>query len=89
MSRPPPQILKQKTIGASWRQITITAGEGLWAVVYQDQPFGYISEIIDIARAKDRKYPKTVFPHPGHAENLARKLNHWFETEDFSVRKIL
>jgi hypothetical protein len=89
MSRRPPQILLQQMLGTTWKQLTIVESQGLWAVVYQDQPFGYRTEQMGVADLPDRKYPKTVFPNPGHAVNLARKLNRWFETEDFTVKKIL
>jgi hypothetical protein len=76
-------------LGNTWKEITLTESQGLWAVLYQDQPFGLRTQQIDMVRDSGRKYPKTVFPNPGHAKNLACKLNHWFDSEQFSVRKIL
>jgi hypothetical protein len=89
MSRPQRPILLQQTLGNTWKELTLIESEGYWAVVYQDQPFTLRTEQIDVAVNNARKYPKTVFPNPGHAHNLARKLNRWFDTELFTVRKII
>jgi hypothetical protein len=35
------------------------------------------------------KYIRTVFPHKSSAENLAKKLNEHFITDEFVVSKIL
>ena len=35
------------------------------------------------------KYKKTSFTNPGHAYHLAKKLNLLFETNHFSVKKIV
>jgi hypothetical protein len=34
------------------------------------------------------KYKKVSFSNPGHAHNLAKKLNRLFKTNDFSVFKL-
>jgi hypothetical protein len=34
------------------------------------------------------KYKKVSFSNPGHAHNLAKKLNKLFKTQDFSVYKL-
>ena len=34
------------------------------------------------------KYKKVSFSNPGHAHNLAKKLNDLFNCEDFSVVKL-
>jgi hypothetical protein len=34
------------------------------------------------------KYKKTSFSNPGHAHNLAKKLNLQFDTEAFNVVKL-
>jgi hypothetical protein len=34
------------------------------------------------------KYKKVSFSNPGHAYNLAKKLNKLFKTEDFAVYKL-
>jgi hypothetical protein len=34
------------------------------------------------------KYKKVSFSNPGHARNLAKKLNKLFKTTDFSVVKL-
>jgi hypothetical protein len=34
------------------------------------------------------KYKKVSFSNPGHAHNLAKKLNDMFKCQDFSVYKL-
>jgi hypothetical protein len=34
------------------------------------------------------KYPKVSFSNPGHAINLAKKLNSLFSTDEFEVVKL-
>jgi len=34
------------------------------------------------------KYKKTSFSNPGHAHNLAKKLNDLFDTDEFSVKRL-
>ena len=34
------------------------------------------------------KYKKVSFSNPGHAHNLANKLNEMFECNDFNVHKL-
>ena len=34
------------------------------------------------------KYKKVSFSNPGHAHNLAKKLNEMFKSEDFAVYKL-
>ena len=34
------------------------------------------------------KYKKVSFSNPGHARNLAKKLNKLFDTNDFTVYKL-
>lgn len=79
MSRPKPSILLEKA--ANNQRDQIIASEGIWAVFYQGQPVNYRN----LANFQMPKYRKTAFANPGHAINLARKLNQKFHTVDFTV----
>lgn len=79
MSRPKPQILAEKIQNNKRDQII--ASEGIWAVFYQGQPIN----LRNLALYQIPKYRKTAFANPGHAVNLARKLNQHFSTEEFTV----
>lgn len=79
MSRPKPNVILEHLNGPQKEQII--ACEGIWAVLYQGQPINYRS----VANFQMPKYRKTAFSNPGHANNLARKLNRKFNTNDFTV----
>ena len=86
MTRPKPHILAEQRIGRTDYYLRIQQGEGHWVVVYDNQP---INIVRDYYYGDRKKYTRNGFAHPGHAENLARKLNRQFSTDLFSVRKII
>lgn len=86
MSRPPPDIITRTRIGRTERETVIMAAEGHWTVVYDGQPINIMNTYYYIDR---KKYVNNGFAGPGHAENLARKLNHQFNTDKFEARKLL
>ena len=51
---------------------------------YQDKPFNLKSSNA-LTNYPGPKYKKTSFSNPGHAHNLAKKLNTMFNCNDFSV----
>ena len=65
----------------------ILEAEAIWAVFYKNAPFNLKSSSI-ISNYPGPKYKKTAFSNPGHAFNLAKKLNQMFKTEDFEVVKL-
>jgi hypothetical protein len=56
-------------------------------VFYQGKPFNLKSGSL-LASYPGPKYKKVSFSNPGHAHNLAKKLNKLFKTTDFSVYKL-
>ena len=86
MARPKPTILLQQRIGQTDLEMLILKGEGYWTVLYNNEPINIAREHYYIDR---KKYSNTGFAHEGHAVNLARKLNHQFDTDKFTVRKLL
>ena len=83
MSRPKPQILAEKTFGL-YKSQQVLASLGIWAVFYQGQPIK-LRSLNTLISYPGPKYRKTSFANPGHAVNLARKLNIQFATQDFTV----
>jgi hypothetical protein len=65
----------------------ILESEAIWAVFYQDKPFNLKSGSA-ISSYPGPKYKKVSFSNPGHARNLAKKLNRLFNTNDFSVYRL-
>lgn len=86
MSRPTPRILTQQRLGKTDWEIRIQAGDGFWCVMYQDQPINIVK---DYYYADRKKYMRNGFAHEGHAVNLARKLNAQFDTQDFTVKRLI
>ena len=84
MSRPKPNVLLEKVDRASYKADQILASEGIWSVFYQDNPINLKSHNI-LTNYPGPKYKKVSFCNPGHAINLAKKLNKQFQTDQFTV----
>ena len=83
MSRPKPTILIEK-VDKDYKTDQVLASEGIWAVFYKEQPINLKSFNAMIGYASP-KYKKVSFSNPGHAINLAKKMNAMFKSEDFTV----
>ena len=84
MSRPKPTILAEVTNKGTYKTEQVLASEGIWAVFYQNKPIN-IKTLNKLVAYPGPKYKKVSFSNPGHAINLAKKLNRQFQTSDFSV----
>ena len=84
MSRPKPTVLLEYINKKTYRSEQILDAEAIWAVFYKDNPFNLKSSN-SLTNYPGPKYKKTSFSNPGHAHNLAKKLNNMFNTEDFTV----
>tara|TARA_B100000900_G_scaffold233431_1_gene198185 strand:+ start:3242 stop:3523 length:282 start_codon:yes stop_codon:yes gene_type:complete len=87
MSRPKPNVLLEFTDKNTYRKEEVLDAEAIWAVFYQGKPFNLKSSN-SISPTPGPKYKKVSFSNPGHAHNLARKLNSTFKCEDFEVYKL-
>jgi hypothetical protein len=87
MSRPKPKVILEYTNKENYKLEQILESEAIWAVFYQDRPFNLKSGSM-ISSYPGPKYKKVSFSNPGHARNLAKKLNRLFKTNDFSVYKL-
>lgn len=87
MSRPKPIILMEFVDGKTYRSEQILEAEAIWAVFHKGKPFNLKSQST-LTNYPGPKYKKTSFSNPGHAHNLAKKLNHMFKTNDFAVYKL-
>tara|TARA_B110000305_G_scaffold222983_1_gene267127 strand:+ start:74 stop:364 length:291 start_codon:yes stop_codon:yes gene_type:complete len=83
MSRPKPTILVEK-VDKSYKTDQVLASEGIWAVFYKEQPINLKSFNALVSYASP-KYKKVSFSNPGHAINLAKKMNVMFKSADFTV----
>jgi hypothetical protein len=84
MSRPKPKILVELTNKVNYKTEQVLASEGIWAVFYNSNPINLKTSNL-LIQTPGPKYKKVSFSNPGHAINLARKLNTQFKTDKFSV----
>jgi hypothetical protein len=84
MSRPKPTILLEHVNKTNYKSDQVLASEGIWAVFYDNQPINLKTSNVLISYPGP-KYRKNSFSNPGHAINLAKKLNTLFKTDKFTV----
>lgn len=89
MSRPKPEIILEYKSSDYTKTEQILKGEYIYAVYYKDSPIN-LRTLTDTDSLIEfgPKYKKTSFTNPGHAFNLAERLNKLFKTIDFSVYKL-
>ena len=87
MSRPKPTILLENVNKSDYKSEQVLAADAIWAVFYKNKPFNLKSSNL-LNNYPGPKYKKVSFSNPGHAFNLAKKLNTMFNTEDFTVVKL-
>lgn len=87
MSRPKPEIITEYTNKKTYKSEQILNAEAIWAVFYKSKPFN-LKSLNSFTNYPGPKYKKTSFSNPGHAINLAKKLNTLFKSNDFEVYKL-
>jgi hypothetical protein len=87
MSRPKPNIVLENINKSNFKSDQILEADAIWAVFYQGKPFNLKSQN-SLGGYAGSKYKKVSFSNPGHARNLARKLNSLFNTNKFAVYKL-
>ena len=87
MSRPKPQIILEHVNKKNYKSEQVLEADAIWAVFYNGKPFNLKSSN-SISPTPAPKYKKVSFSNPGHARNLAKKLNAMFQCSDFKVVKL-
>ena len=87
MSRPKPDIILENVNKKTYRSEQVPKAEAIWAVFYQEKPFNLKSSNV-LTNYPGPKYKKVSFSNPGHAHNLAKKLNDLFNSTDFTVVRL-
>ena len=87
MSRPKPTVLLEFVNKKTYRSEQVLDAEAIWAVFYKEKPFN-LKSANSLTNYPGPKYKKTSFSNPGHAHNLAKKLNEMFNTEAFTVVRL-
>ena len=84
MSRPKPNVIIEQTNRNTYKSEQVLASEGVWAVFYDTKPINLKTSNL-LVQYPGPKYKKVSFSNPGHAKNLAKKLNTQFKTDKFTV----
>ena len=87
MSRPKPIVLLEYVNKKTYKAEQVLEADAIWAVFYKGQPFN-LKSFNSLTSYPGPKYKKVSFSNPGHAVNLAKKLNLTFGTQDFQVVKL-
>jgi len=87
MSRPKPTVLLEHIDKKTYKSDQILMAEAIWAVFYQNKPFNLKTQN-SLSSFPGPKYKKVSFSNPGHAHNLAKKLNDLFNSTEFTVVKL-
>lgn len=87
MSRPKPKVLLEYINKKNYKSEQILEAEAIWAVFYNGEPFN-LKSANSLTSYPGPKYKKVSFSNPGHAYNLAKKLNQMFNCTDFQVYKL-
>ena len=84
MARPKPTILMEFTDPKNYRSEQILAADAIYAVFHEGQPIN-LRSLNSLVNFPGPKYKKVSFSNPGHAINLAQRLNTLFKTDEFEV----
>jgi len=84
MSRPKPTVLLEYTNKKNYKTEQVLEADAIWAVFYKNEPFN-LKSFSSITSYPGPKYKKVSFSNPGHAINLAKKLNTLFKCDKFTV----
>lgn len=84
MSRPKPTVVLEHVNKTTYVSEQVLDSEGIWAVYYDNKPVNIKTQNI-LVSYPGPKYKKCSFSNPGHAINLAKKMNSLFKTDKFTV----
>ena len=87
MSRPKPNVILDWTDPKTYKSEQVLEADAIYAVFYRGKPIN-LRTLNSLINYPGPKYKKVSFSNPGHAFNLAEKLNKLFKTQDFKVFKL-
>jgi hypothetical protein len=87
VSRPRPTILLEAVNKQTYKSEQVLQAEAIYSVFYQNSPIN-LRTIHSLISYPGPKYKKVSFSNPGHAFNLAERMNKIFQTEDFVVVRL-
>ena len=87
MSRPKPTVILENIDKNNYKCEQILKAEAIWAVFFKGAPFN-LKTSNALTNYPGPKYKKVSFSNPGHALNLAKKLNQTFGSDKFHVYQL-
>lgn len=88
MARPKPEVLTEYVDPKTYKAEQILKADAIFAVFYKGEPIN-IRTLNKLVSYPGPKYKKSSFSAPGHALNLAARLNEQFNTDEFTVRRLI
>jgi hypothetical protein len=87
MSRPKPEILLEAINKNTYHAEQVLSADAIYSVFFKDAPIN-LRTLNTLVSYPGPKYKKVSFSNPGHAFNLAERLNKIFSTDGFRVVKL-
>jgi hypothetical protein len=84
VSRPKPSVILDFTDPKTYKSDQVLKADAIYAVFYDGQPIN-LRSLNSLVNYPGPKYKKVSFSNPGHAFNLAEKLNKMFKSTKFEV----
>jgi hypothetical protein len=87
MSRPKPTVLLEAINKQTYKSEQVLSADAIYSVFYDGQPIN-LRTLSVLVSYPGPKYKKVSFSNPGHAFNLAERLNKIFSTDQFVVVRL-
>ncbi len=87
MSRPKPTVLLEIINKNTYKAEQVLNAEAIYSVFFNGAPIN-LRTLNTLVNYPGPKYKKVSFSNPGHAFNLAERLNKIFSTDQFAVVKL-
>jgi len=88
MSRPKPLIILEAINKHTYKSEQVLNAEAIYSVFHNSKPIN-IRTLNTLVNYPGPKYKKVSFSNPGHAFNLRDRLNKLFQTDLFTVVKLM